>query len=85
MSEWDDIEACWVRAHNLITDQFVFMDPIVYLEKARERYQRGAVEHADAGSTWESWTTEDFASNIDEEILDTLIYTAKLVHLKGTL
>jgi hypothetical protein len=85
MSEWDDIEACWIRGHNLILDHFAGMDPVAYLQSARERYERGAVEHADTGSTWESWTTEDFAANIDEEILDTLIYTAKLVHLKGTL
>jgi hypothetical protein len=85
MSEWDDIEACWAQAHNFILDHFAFMRPDVYLEKARERYQRGAVEHGESGSTWESWTTEDFARNIDEELLDALIYTAKLVHLKGQL
>lgn len=47
-----------------------------FVSAARIRYVAGRTQHADSDSTWDAWTSEDFAKNIREELIDCVIYAA---------
>lgn len=85
MREWDQIETRLPTALDWLFSEFIIKwnsyiehddEWEALISDARERYERGRAQHADADSTWDEWSDEDFEQNIREELLDACIYAA---------
>lgn len=86
--EWEQIEQNISFAMTDIASLIVIMerefdDNEQYRAKLindlKTRYEKGRAAHADAGTTWDNWSAEDFVLNISEEIADCIIYGAAFV------
>jgi len=47
-----------------------------FIADCKARYEKGREQHAGTSSTWEDWSRGQFSRNIDEEIIDAVIYAA---------
>lgn len=80
MSEWESIERRLIGGLDSIFMMILTMDKDDRWERfvsdAKQRYETGRAEHAEADSTWEKWEVEEFDKNIREELIDCVIYAA---------
>jgi len=93
MSEWDKIAERFPTALSILFERFVLVwdnytehdeEWIELLEAARARYESGRTQHSEDGSTWAEWTRDEFEANIQEELIDAVIYMAKLLDANET-
>jgi hypothetical protein len=85
MSEWERIEERLPSALDWLFTEFILVWNTLmddsdewkgFVNDARERYERGRIQHATSDSTWDGWSDEEFVKNIREELIDATIYAA---------